>query len=247
MRHRIPPTALVIAVVSPFALPALAQARARRSAPKPTPVMIGVAGASIWLAPPKPAAAEPSGCPAGIPVQTITVINQADVSAADLELVERAASAQSLQVRAYWGSPCVVFGPAGRRMYLQVISEQQPGGGVSYPIAGEHYGAAPGFEGSYWAGEPYAVVDVGVASEPQVWARAFTHELTEMDVDPNDDFDWSHDGASGLLEVCDPVENLTYQLDGVAVTDFVTPAYFLDSPVGPWDEARSLTGPLSIG
>ena len=50
--------------------------------------------------------------------------------------------------------------------------------------------------------------------------------------------------SGGLVEVCDPVEDQTYQLDGVQVSDFALPSYFGAGP-GPWDEADRLTGPLN--
>ena len=49
----------------------------------------------------------------------------------------------------------------------------------------------------------------------------------------------------GRLEVCDPVENWSYPLDGVQVSDFVLPDYF-NSGAGPWDEMGALTGPFAL-
>lgn len=248
MRHRI----WLFVVLSPIALATVAQARpigsrskvrARHAVAKPArvPIAVGDAGATTSLLMSKPdPVAEPAVCPAGVPAETVTVINQAGASAAELAQVERAASAQSMQVRDWWGTPCVVFGPDGLKMYLQVRAEDLTGGSIFYPVDGVHYGSA--IPGPYWAGEPYAIVDIGIATETGIWARAFTHELTEMDVDPTDALTWSHDGIGGLLEVCDPVENVTYQLDGVPVADFVLPAYFAGGS-GPWDEAGALTGP----
>jgi hypothetical protein len=47
-----------------------------------------------------------------------------------------------------------------------------------------------------------------------------------MLVDPSDTTRW----RLGLLEVCDPVEDWTYELDGVPVDDFVLPELLLGRP-----------------
>ena len=59
-------------------------------------------------------------CPGGSPSQTITVVNQANVRPATLTRVERAVSAQSLQVHAAWGTPCARFAPGGWKLYLKI-------------------------------------------------------------------------------------------------------------------------------
>jgi hypothetical protein len=171
-----------------------------------------------------------ASCPAGVPVQTITVVNQANVHPVALAKVERAVVDQSLQLRAAWGTPCVTFGPAGWVVTLQAGTPiQNAGGSTSLPLAGHHD----------YTGVPSAVVTTG-RNPMSVWSRAFTHEIVEMLVDPTDTMRWK----LGLLEVCDPVENWTYPLDGVQVSDFVLPAYFTSGP-GPWDEAGMLAGPFS--
>jgi hypothetical protein len=53
------------------------------------------------------------------------------------------------------------------------------------------------------------------------------HELAEMLVDPSANL-WS-DGPRGTIwayEVCDPVEEDEFDVHGIAMSDFVTPAYF---------------------
>lgn len=70
----------------------------------------------------------------------------------------------------------------------------------------------------------------------QIWARAFTHEMDEALVDPTDSVSWAH----GLVEICDPVEDVTYPLDGVQVSDFAYPSYFNGGP-GPYDQLSTLT------
>jgi hypothetical protein len=54
-----------------------------------------------------------------------------------------------------------------------------------------------------------------------------SHEVLEMLVDPNCNL-WASDGHGKVysVEVCDPVEAPTYVVNGVSVSNFVTPAWF---------------------
>jgi hypothetical protein len=85
--------------------------------------------------------------------------------------------------------------------------------------------------------------------------------------DPTLGVRYTHDGSTWQREIADPVEDLGYRLDGVYVSDFVTPAWYAgastgsdvrcqalscadDSPLiapavnaGPWDQMRMLTAP----
>jgi hypothetical protein len=75
------------------------------------------------------------------------------------------------------------------------------------------------------------------------WALSavISHEVLEMVGDPYTN--WWCDGADGLqyaLEVCDPVEGDTYEVDGISVSNFVGPRYFSAGP-GPYDYLGKLT------
>jgi hypothetical protein len=53
------------------------------------------------------------------------------------------------------------------------------------------------------------------------------HELCEMLVDPAINLWAQHpDGSLYAYEMCDAVEELTFDVDGIPMSDFVTPAYF---------------------
>jgi hypothetical protein len=75
-------------------------------------------------------------------------------------------------------------------------------------------------------GKVFAKLDLHSGSS---WTVTFSHELLEMLADP-----WTNWCAVGCddkiyaLEVADPVESddLGYEIDGVRVSDFVTPAWF---------------------
>jgi hypothetical protein len=202
-------------------------------------VLVALAGA----APARAAVA----CPPGVPSQTLTVVNQAKVRSRALVRVERAVSAQSLQVRLAWGTPCARFAPGGWKLYLKIG------------------GAEPHGEHDFY-GRPYALVWTSGASA-QGWSRDFSHEVVEMLEDPTLEVRYVHDGSSWQREIADPVEGLGYRLRGVYVSDFVTPQWYAgastgadvlcqgtscadDSPLiaaaanaGPWDQMRALGGP----
>ena len=148
-----------------------------------------------------------ASCPVGVPAQTITVINQANVRPWALAKVENAVVAQSMQLRAAWGTPCVQFGRGGWPLYLQV-------GDVFGDPHGEHFGGNPPYARAWTSGGTW-----------EAWSVMFSHEVIEMLVDPGAVSVW-HDGEGVHIEVADPVENQAYRLDGVYVTDFVLPSWY---------------------
>jgi hypothetical protein len=76
-----------------------------------------------------------------------------------------------------------------------------------------------------------------------------SHEVLEMFVDPNCNL-WGSNGQGRVysLEVCDPVEAPTYEVNGVSVSNFVTPAWF--DPQAPktaqFDRLAKVPGPFGI-
>jgi hypothetical protein len=72
-------------------------------------------------------------------------------------------------------------------------------------------------------------LDSGAKALTGDWSVAsiLSHEVLEMFVDPNCNL-WASDdkGKVYSLEVCDPVEAPTYVVNGVSVSNFVTPAWF---------------------
>jgi hypothetical protein len=205
-------------------------------------VLVALAGA----APARAAMA----CPTGVPSQTITVVNQAKVRPGVLAKVEGALSTQSMQVRAAWGTPCAQFGAGGWKLYLKVG------------------GAEPHGEHDFY-GQPYALVWTSGATV-EGWSRVLSHEVVEMLEDPQLGARYLRDGSTWQREIADPVEGLGYRLDGVYVSDFVTPFWYAgastgadvrcqgascadDSPLiapaanaGPWDQMRALTAPWAM-
>jgi hypothetical protein len=58
-------------------------------------------------------------------------------------------------------------------------------------------------------------------------SSVLSHEVLELFIDPNCNL-WANggEGKAYSFEVCDPVEAPTYVVDGVSVSNFVTPAWF---------------------
>ncbi|HTP20856.1 MAG TPA: hypothetical protein VMJ65_14710, partial [Solirubrobacteraceae bacterium] len=100
-----------------------------------------------------------------------------------LAKMENAIVAQSLQVRAAWGTPCVQFGPGGWRLYLK--------------IGGQPHGV------HLWYGNPYAIVWTG-GGTVESWSRDLSHEILEMLVDPETNRSVYRDGVGRIVEVADP-------------------------------------------
>src|SRR5499427_7755283 len=80
-------------------------------------------------------------------------------------------------------------------------------------------------------------------------SSVLSHEVLEMFVDPNCNL-WANDGKGSAysFEVCDPVEAPSYTVNGVSVSNFVTPSWF--DPLAPataqFDKLGMLTAGFSI-
>lgn len=156
-------------------------------------------------------------CPPGVPTQTIAIVNEHQVQPFALARWENALVLQSLQLRDAWTTtPCVQFGPGGWTLTFVGAADLPAGDGGyhSEPPEGvpeAQVDAAPGWRET--------VDNIGVP----LWEVYASHELLEMVAD-----------ASGVgEEVCDPVENDYYLIDGVGVSAFITPTgQTVDAPSG---------------
>lgn len=118
------------------------------------------------------------------------------------------------------------------------VSQNAPG------AAGDHDA-----EGGVPVGYAFAQVTISAGMNPTV---TISHEVLEMLGDSLIDQcnQWS-DLPSPLFlaqELCDPVEDdsLGYTKNGVLVSDFVTPTYFIPGSAGPWDFRKQLTAPNTL-
>jgi hypothetical protein len=101
------------------------------------------------------------------------------------------------------------------------------------------------------SGLPLAKVFVRtiLADSSSVSVKA-SHELCEMAVDPKNKLAARHpDGTFWACEICDPVDSdeYGYEIDGVRVSDFVTPAWFgAKGATGPFDFQKHITSAFEV-
>lgn len=82
------------------------------------------------------------------------------------------------------------------------------------------------------SGKPF-----GVVKHSDNWTVTLSHELIEMCVNPNIDRFYNNVDANGdgvpeerlLAEICDPVQDDVYLIDGVRVCNYVFPDWYTDS------------------
>ena len=177
------------------------------------------------------------------------VVGEQSKGPSDDELRAAAAALQSqivVDVAPIWGISGVVstFGraeevPAGHLPVIVVAGKELPAKRRAFHLLA--------------AGQPAALVEYG-----EDWTVAASHELVEMLCDPlgtrtipgpslvdgRQEREHEPQGlVEYLMEVCDPCESSSYAVDGVQVSDFVTPQYYgLPSDSG---NRYSFTGRLS--
>jgi hypothetical protein len=86
-------------------------------------------------------------------------------------------------------------------------------------------------------------IDIAGRDQTLPMSLILSHEVIEALVDPR--ADRMTDGV--LTEICDPVEQPSYQINGITVSNFVTPRWFSRSPLGGrFDFNGLLTSPRTI-
>jgi hypothetical protein len=103
--------------------------------------------------------------------------------------------------------------------------------------------------------QPYGVVFAKLALDNGIsWTSVASHEGLETLADPLINSTVFVDtsggyGTSGFLialEVCDAPESLSYSINGVQVSDFVYPGWFVPGYTGQCDQLRQVAGPLRL-
>lgn len=125
--------------------------------------------------------------------------------------------------KGYWNMECeLMFLPRSNAMiegWWQIVIVDNP------DLAG-----ALGYHDLSAVGTPLGKVFAKLLLDHgQSWTSTFSHELLEMLADPLiDTLKQAVDNRLYALEVCDPVEadELGYKIDGVLVSDFITPRWF---------------------
>ncbi|MGH9540074.1 MAG: hypothetical protein ACRD3H_19270 [Terriglobales bacterium] len=168
-----------------------------------------------------------------------TCLTDAQVEAA-LPVLQRQVSAD---FKAYWEVDCqLVFLPRGEALtagwwQISVTDNPDQAGALGY-----HELSSQGTP----LGKVFAGLDIQSGGS---WTVTLSHELLEMLADPW--INWCAQGLDGkiyALEVCDAVEadELGYQIDGVQVSDFITPSWFEPTRADRVDFKRRIAKPLQL-
>ena len=116
------------------------------------------------------------------------------------------------------------------------------------------------YVGYHFSPEGYPVAGIFARedmSKDGTISETLSHEVLEMIIDPACNLYARRSSAVGrperiyFYEVCDPVQCVTYEIDGVKVCDFVYPAWFEDNweldPKGhQFDHKRKIKSPFQI-
>ena len=170
----------------------------------------------------------------------VSVINLSNGRCSDAELHEaiRAVNRQVAQDFApYWG-----FGGAlrleGRTSRRKGIFHQADmrGDAVLYVWDGVDTDGADGFHAANYGGIPFGIVYLGLSDKlEETWTVTLSHEALELIADPEVNLlvQGPHPERRRLVyywfEMCDAVQEETYEIDDIPVSNFVLPLYFTSS------------------
>jgi hypothetical protein len=192
-----------------------------------------VIGMGLACAAPTAAVASP-----GPRVVVIHVRDLAGYKLSYMRQVDRAIQYQvNEQLHRFWHTPKVRFdapstGMGSRNHWLAEV----------LPSATVRYGFFTVANGFHLAFSP-TYIEVAGFSKAIPMSEILSHEVIEALADPS-----GVKTTTGVLtEICDAVEQPGYRLDGIVVSNFVTPRWFMKSAVGGrFDFEGLLTRPLSI-
>jgi hypothetical protein len=168
-----------------------------------------------------------------------TCLTDVQVSAAIPALQQQV----SLDFRGYWDVDC----------QLKFLSKDEPLPEGWWQISvtdNPDQAGALGYHELSSRGTPLGKVFAGLDLQSGgSWTVTLSHELLEMLADPW--INWCAQGSDGkiyALEVCDAVEadKLGYEIDGVLVSDFITPCWFEPTQADRVDFKRRIAKPLEL-
>jgi hypothetical protein len=149
----------------------------------------------------------------------------------------------SIDFRAYWDLDCALYllarnQPLTRGWWQIVITDDPDQAGA----LGYHEMTSQGTP----LGKVFARLDLESGAS---WTVTLSHELLEMLADPW--INWCAVGSDSkvyALEVCDAVEadDLGYEIDGVLLSDFVTPAWFEPTSADRFDFKQRISKELQL-
>jgi hypothetical protein len=164
---------------------------------------------------------------------------------AQVQAVMAAVAAQVNQdFNRYWDCGVISFAFVPKTQAMDpkawqfVVADDSPQAGA----AGYHETGSGGGPIGY----AFALTTQQAGMHPSV---TISHEILEMLGDPyiDESSQWADIPNALFLayETCDPVEDDQFgQIkDGILLSDFVFPSYFIQGSAGPWDLMRKLTGP----
>lgn len=132
----------------------------------------------------------------------------------------------------------------GRAAWVVTI-EPMPGADEMAIFDSSDQAGALGYHATTPDGKPYA----RVFCEGQDLAGisvTISHECLELACDPEaNSYRLAPDGTAYADEPCDAVEDTTYEIDGVTVSNFVTPAWYGDGEAKPYDHLGVLSAPCT--
>lgn len=166
----------------------------------------------------------------------LSVINHTRIPDAKVQEAIRAINRQIAgDFAPYWsmGAMLRLEGKSADRPDTNDLRDMR-GDGVIYLWDGKDPYAALGYHNANNRGIPYGFVFTQLArSLNEVWTTSLSHEALEMIADPevNLTVRGPHPHKRGLsvfhyYEMCDAVQEDTYTIDGISVSNFVLPLYF---------------------
>ena len=147
----------------------------------------------------------------------LVLVNLSTLYKADLEPMAAAITRQLVEH----------FGPAWGIVPPTLSTAPIPGAAQIVLLDNADQADALGYHSETPDGEAYARVFVGpTMAAGEAVSAVVSHEALELVADATCNLWADGPDAQYALEVCDPVEADTYGIDGVLVSNFVTPSYF---------------------
>lgn len=169
----------------------------------------------------------------------ISVINLSKLSDTEVQSVIRAVNRQLREdFTPVWDILGVLRleGHGGRKPSKHQVPDMR-GDAVLYIWDNMDVEGALGYHDRNHRGIPFGIVSIKLAEAlKQPWSHTFSHEALELLSDPqcnllvegpHPDSQQTH-RVFRWYEVCDPVQNESYEIDGQVVSNFVLPLYFTE-------------------
>lgn len=189
------------------------------------------------------------GTPPANSMGTVAVLNFS-TKATDAQVQTWIAAVQQqcdTDVAAAWGNtvqlvfvtPNTITPPAAD-WYCGIFDNTNQAGAIGWHAVGKN-------------NEPLIEIFVETAIQANVPPESvFSHEIIESIGDANADtivqncLTTTGQACVMFQELCDPVENNSYQINGLNMSDFVTKAWFQQGSTGPWDKLGQTTKPFQL-